>query len=41
MCPWNGTSYSASTTVAALASALSGSPVTAGFWLDVGVALRM
>ena len=41
MCPWNGTSYSASTTVAAPASAVSGSPITVGFWLDVGVALRM
>ena len=41
VCPWNGTSYSASTTFAAPASAASGSPVTVGFWLDVGVALRM
>ena len=41
VCPWNGTSYSASTTFAAPASAASGFPTTFGRWLDVGVALRM
>src|SRR5688572_7943003 len=39
--PWNGKSYSASMTFAALASAASGFPTTFGSELDVGVALRM
>ena len=41
VCPWNGISYSASTTFAALAKAASGSPTTLGCRLDVGVAFRM
>ena len=41
VCPWNGTSYSASMTFAAPASAASGFPTTFGAALDVGVAPRM
>src|SRR5579864_8797298 len=41
VCPWNGTSYSASTTWAAPLKALSGFPTRIGLELDVGVALRM
>src|SRR3989337_4399555 len=46
VCPWNGNSYAASMTFAALASAASGSPVTSGMpvWdrvTEVGVAPRM
>src|SRR5688572_10640751 len=39
--PWNGTSYSASMRVAALASPASMSPLTLGLGLDVGFAWRM
>src|SRR5579863_10264051 len=41
VCPWNGTSYSASITLAALEKAASGLPVTIGRDADVGVAARM
>ena len=40
VCPWNGTSYSASIVVAALASAGSGVPLTVAGALNVGVVVR-
>ena len=41
MWPWNGTSYSASITVAAPANAASVAPASTGLPVDDGVALRM
>src|ERR1700731_1895912 len=41
VCPWKGTSYSASTTFAAPAKASSGFPTIVGLALDVGMAPRM
>ena len=40
-CPWNGTSYSASTRLAAAAIAASGLPATVGMPRLVGMAERM
>jgi hypothetical protein len=41
VCPWNGMSYSASTTFAAPVNAVSTLPIVFGVWLDFGVAPRM
>ena len=41
VCPWNGISYSASTTFAAPANAASTLPMLIGVWLDLGVVSRM